>query len=248
MTTDQLHKAHQRGYARQRAVLLVSGDVQPAVLLDEVARATECLPDAPISVRRQPYQYGGLPAWQGGQLTRVPQRHEDAMVYLLFPIPSLDQAGDQFARWEMLDYLITAGDLGSPLNRIVREQSHLAYSPEFTTTVYPDGGYWGLAAQTSESPERVLDTFWQVLRSEELRSSAWYDFVIDGIRGEVAMHDPCPDDFTEAAAERLVGHGEAWSDREYERRMLAISRDDMVDFLDCVTPDDAHALVFESGG
>jgi len=248
MNTNLLHDAHGLGYSRSRCVLFVAGDVDHVELQDHVARSAACIPDTSISSRRVPCHYEALPDWNGGQKTTVETRHEDAIVYLLFPVPPMDRSADQFVRWDLLEYLITAGDLGSPLYRLVREQSQLAYSPEFTCTVYPDGGYWGLVAQTSESPELVLDTFWKVLRSPEIRSPSWYEFVADGIRGEIAMHDPCPDDFTEAAAERLISHGEVWSDREYELRLLDISQKEMNAFLDALSPDDARALVFSGTG
>ena len=244
MNPRLLTKAHRLGYARSHCVLFVAGDIEESELKDHVARSADCIPGTSAIPRRVASRYGPLPAWNGGQQSSIVTKHNDAIVYLLFPVPPIDKVDDQFARWDFLEYLITAGDLGSPLNRLVREQSQLAYAPEFSCSVYPDGGYWGLVAQTSESPELVLDAFWQVLRSPEIRSPSWYEFVGDGIRGEIAMHDPCPDNFVETAADRLITHSQVWSDREYEQMLLGITRAEMNAFLDALSPDDAQALVF----
>ena len=244
MSPDLLQEAHRFGYTRSHCVLFVSGDIEESELRDQVARTAERIPVTSAEPRRKACHYGPLPPWNGGQISRIVTKHEDSLVYLLFPIPPIEQAGDQFARWDLLELLITAGDLGSPLHRIVREQAQLAYAPEFSCAVHPDGGYWGLVAQTSESPELLADTFWQVLRSPEIRSPERRDFVNDGIRGEIAMHDPCPDDFVETAAARLLTHGEVWSDQEYTDRLLSISSGDMNDFLDALSPDGAQTLIF----
>jgi predicted Zn-dependent peptidase len=142
--------------------------------------------------------------------------------------------------------MITAGDLGSPLHRIVREDSRLAYSPGLISSVGPDGGYWGLEAQTNiANPQEVIDGFWQVLRSPDVRSVDWFEFVQDTIRGEFDMHDPSPGDFTEEAAGRLTGYGEVWSDQELRRRLLSVSQETVVEFLDALSPENGHALIFQ---
>lgn len=248
MGTDQLHRAHQQGYARSRCVLFLAGNIGDAELQDQVARCAERLPDTQLTERRKSVVHGHLPTWCGGRQTVLETRHEDSAVLLLFPVPSLAEAGDSFLRWEMLEYLITAGDLGSPLNQLVREESQLAYSPDFLSSLNPDGGYWGLTAQTSTNPEFVVETFWKVLKSQQLRSQDWFEYVQDSIRGEFEMHDPCSGDFAECASERLITNGIVWSDAEYQSRLLALTRAQMNDFLDSVTEDLAHAIVFQGKG
>ena len=187
------------------------------------------------------------PAWNAGQRTVYPTPHDDTALYLLFPVPA-EVDGTQLLRWTVLDYLITAGDLGSPLNRIVREESQLAYSPEFVCNVHPDGGYWGLAAQTSSvDPEPLLETFYDVLRSPELRSAEWFDFVGDTIRGGFDMHDPSPGEYTDAAADQLTNYGCVWSDPEMLKRLLSVGQDEIVAYLDGLDTNSAHEVVFAGG-
>ena len=77
---------------------------------------------------------------------------------------------------------------------------------------------WGLVAQSSgRNAERILDTFWHVLRSEERRSPDWFDFVTDNIRGQFDMHVPSPGEYTEDRHGCLTTQGRVWSDVELRR-------------------------------
>ena len=246
MTPDMLRVAHERGYARSRCVLFVAGDLEPSEVVDAVGKATENLSSSPVSQRRKPASYGELPAWQGGKLTVHPTKHDDSAIFLLFPIEKSKTASTETIFWDCLQYLITAGDLGSPLDRFVREDSRLAYSPGFTSCITMDGGYWGVQAQTScKEPQQVIDCFWDVLQSKELRSTEWFEFVQDTIRGEFDMQIPDPDAFTEDAAGQLRSYGEVWSEEVERQRMLSVTRDDLSDYLQSLTRDHAHAIVFQ---
>lgn len=245
MSPEMLRRAHVEGYNRSRSVLFVAGDLEPNEVLETVAAATANFSQGASPHRHRPASYGLLPPWQAGDRTVYDTRHEDSAVYLLFPAPPVSDVDDAHLLWTMAEYLITAGDLGSPLNRIVREDSQLAYSPGFISSISTDGGYWGLEAQTnSTQPDLVIDRFWEVLRSEELRSVEWFNYVTDTIRGEFDMHDPSPGDFTEESAERLTGYGEVWSDDELRRRLLAVSREQIVAFFDGLDASLARSLLF----
>ena len=247
MDQSTLRRAHQQGYARSRCVLFVAGDLPEGEVLEAVQAAVPTLSAADLPERRQPASYGPLPAWQGGTETVYDTRHEDSSVYLLFPLPAEHTAQD-LVLWTAVEYLITAGDLGSPLNRIVREDSQLAYSPSFLSSLSPDGGYWGLEAQTNcVDLQQVIDQFWRVLRSEELRSADRFAYVHDTICGEFDMHDPSPGEFTAEAAERLTGYYCVWSDAELKQRLLAVSREQLVDFLKRLAPELARTLSFRGG-
>ena len=141
-----------------------------------------------------------------------------------------------------------AGELGSPLNRLVREDSRLAYSPEFISTTYPDGGYAGLVAQTSVEPELVLDAFWQLIRSPEIRSTEWLDYVRDTIRGGIEMHDPDASEYTDEGAASLVHYGRCFSDKEYSTKMLGYSDSNVADWLEELVPASSHAIIFRGQG
>jgi predicted Zn-dependent peptidase len=240
-----LRKAHEKGYSRSRCVLMVAGNLTKEEVLNEVAERVDRLPDLPLETRRAPIHYGPLPAWRPGETNIIETTHDDSIVYLMFPMPAIEESGDDFLRITLLDDLITAGNLGSPLNRIVRERSQLAYAPGLTSSLSPDGGYWGLVAQTnSDRHQAVVDTFWEVLDGDEIRSPEWFDYVRDTVRGEIEMHDPCPDDYTEAASARLTFHGKVWSDDEYLERLMSISRDELISYLESFSRDISRTIVF----
>lgn len=246
MTPDMLRVAHEKGYARSRCVLFVAGDLEPSEVVDAVGKATENLSAAPLPERRKPANYGEVPAWQGGRTTIHPTRHDDSAIFLLFPIEKAKTTATEIVFWDCLEYLITAGDLGSPLDRFVREDSRLAYSPDFASCITMDGGYWGLQAQSNcKDPQQIIDCFWDVLKSEDLRSPEWFDFVRDTIRGEFDMQIPNPGDFTEEAAEQLTGYGEVWSEEVERERMLSVTRDDLSDYLQSLARDQSHAIIFQ---
>ncbi len=248
MSPSLLRNAHASGYARSRCVLFLVGDLDEEEVLAEVTEAIANLSARRLPERRGPASYGPLPAWKGGCRTVYPTKHDDSAIYLLFPLPAEEIAGGLNLRSSVLDFLITAGDLGSPLNRIVREQAQLAYAPEYTSVTTPDGGYWGLAAQSSgRHADRILDTFWHVLRSSEIRSPEWFDFVTDNIRGQFDMHDPSPGEYTEIGAGCLATRGHVWSDVELRSRLLSVKHAELIDYLDSLTTDDAHAIVFQGG-
>ena len=67
----------------------------------------------------------------------------------------------------------------------------------------------------------------------------------DTIRGEFDMQIPDPDAFTEDAAGQLRSYGEVWSEEVERQRMLSVTRDDLSDYLQSLTRDHAHAIVFQ---
>ncbi len=241
---SQLRKAHELGYARNRCALFVAGDIERSELLDVIAPCLERMPDRPLTPRKQPASYGPLPAWQAGQTTTISTSHDDSIVYLLFPIPPLSQGGDEILQWDFLEDVFSAGELGSPLNRLIREDSQLAYSPDFTSTTHRDGGYAGLVAQTSIEPECVLEAFWKLIRSPEIRSSDWLEYVRDTIRGSIEMHDPDAGEYTEEGSSSLIHYGRCIPDAEYSATMLGYKDEQVAAWLDELQPEQSHAIIF----
>jgi len=240
----RLRHAHEVGYSRNRCALLVAGDIERAQLIDVVGSCLERVPDRPLTQRKTPAFYGELPAWKAGTKTIVETSHEDSVVYLLFPLPSLEDGFAPLVQWDFLAHVFSAGELGSPLNRLVRENSQLAYSPDFTSNSHPDGGYAGLVAQTSVEPERVIDAFWELIRSPETRSAAWLNYVRDTIRGSIEMHDPDAGEYTEEGCSSLVHYGKCMSDDEYASALLGYQNDQVAEWLDKLVPELAHTIVF----
>ncbi len=242
---SHLRRAHELGYSRNRAALFVVGDIECEQLVDIVGPCLERLPDRPITPRKKPAEYGPLPTWQAGATTILETSHDDSVVYLLFPLPPFSSGVEAMIRWDFLAEVFSAGDLGSPLQRLVREDSQLAYSPEFTSVTHPDGGYAGFVAQTSVAPQRVLNAFWQLIRSPEIRSADWLDYVRDTIRGSIEMHDPDADEYTAEGSASLVHYGRCLTDAEYSAAMLGFTDAQVGEWLDHFAPSDAHAIVFQ---
>ena len=245
MDPSTLRNAHAIGYSRNRSALFVAGDIDPEHLIDVIGPYLERLPDTPLSPRPTAASHGDLPRWNAGQTTVVDSPHEDSVVYLLFPVPPLSDGVDQLLQWDFLSDVFEAGELGSPLNRLIREDSQLAYSPEFISTTHPDGGYAGLVAQTSADPQRVLDAFWKLIRSDELRSGRWLEYVRDTIRGSIEMHDPDAGEYTEEASASLIHYGKCFSDDEYSSIMLGYRDEQVGHWLDRLTESESHAVVFQ---
>lgn len=240
-----LRQAHQQGYARNRCALFIAGDIERSQLINVVGNCLERVPDTDVTARVSPASYGKLPPWKAGRTTIIETPHEDSVVYLLFPLPPLADGVERLWEWDFLSEVFSAGELGSPLNRLIREDSQLAYSPDFASTSYPDGGYAGLVAQTSVEPQRVLDAFWKLIESPQLRSPDWLDYVRDTIRGAIEMHDPHASDYTEEGSSSLVHYGRSVSDDEFAAAMLGYQNEQIETWLDQLTPDRAHAVVFQ---
>lgn len=243
-----LRRAHETGYSRNRCALFVAGDIERNHLLDVVGDCLERVPDRKLEQRQRPASYGTLPAWQAGQTTTVESAHDDSVVYLLFPMPTVAEGVERLIEWDFLANVFSAGELGSPLSRLVREDSQLAYSPDFTSATHTDGGYAGLVAQTSVEPDRVVDAFWKLIRSSELCSSDWLNYVRDTIRGSIEMHDPDAGEYTEEGSASLVHYGRCLSDDEYATAMLGFTDSQVADWLERLTPDQAHTIVFQGRG
>ena len=242
---SRLRLAHELGYARNRCALFIAGDIELTHVLDVVAQCLERMPARPLTERRRPDYYGPLPPWASGSTTTVETPHEDSIVYLLFPIPGWHDGIEHLMRWDFLGDVFSAGELGSPLHRLIREKSQLAYSPEFVSVTHPDGGYAGLVAETTAEPERLVEAFWQLIRSPDTIAPDWLDYVRDTIRGEIEMHDPSAGEYTEGASASLVHFGECVSDDDYCRTLLSFHDEDVVDWLRELTPDNAHTVVFQ---
>ncbi len=243
-----LRQAHERGYSRNRCVLVVAGNVERGELLDTIAPFCERIPDRSLSPRSGPASYGELPTWKAGATTMIDTPFDDSVVHLLFPLPPFARGLESLLRWDLLQEVFSAGALGSPLDRLVREDAQLAYSPEFTSTQHSDGGYAGFVTQTGAEPERVLDAFWDLIRSPEIRSTEWLDFVRDTIRGSIEMHDPDASEYVMDTMTSLVHYGRCISDEEYASVLLGYSDDEVVDWLDQLQPEQAQAIVFRGQG
>lgn len=243
---NQLRRAHELGYSRNRCALFISGDIEVSQIIDEAGKCLERMPDRDLSPRSKPAFYGELPQWKAGQTTVVETSHDDSVVYLLFPLPSLASGFEPLIEWDLIAHVFAAGELGSPLNRMVRENSQLAYSPDFTCCTYPDGGYIGLSAQTNADPRRVVDAFWELIRSPETRSADWLNYVRDTIRGTIEMHDPHAGDYTDSGSASLVHYGECLSDSFYSEKLLGYSDEQVAEWLDQLVPDLAHTVIFQS--
>ena len=240
-----LRKAHEIGYSRNRCALFVAGDIEESQLIDVVDNCFERVPDRPLQPRQRPASYGPLPKWQRGETTFVETTHEESVVYLLFPLPPLVEGTAKLLEWDFMEEVFSAGELGSPLNRMIREDSHLAYSPEFVSISHPDGGYAGLVAQTNVEPQRVVDAFWNLIRGDQLRSSDWLEYVRDTIRGEIEMHDPDAGEYTEEGSASLVHYGKCIADDEYANTMLGYKDEEVGTWLDNLTPDLGHTIIFQ---
>jgi predicted Zn-dependent peptidase len=227
--------------------LFVAGDIDRSQLIDVVGQCFERVPSTPLSPRQRPASYGPLPTWKAGQTTEIETNHEDSVVYLLFPLPGYaDGHVNDLIEWDFIDEVFSAGELGSPLNRLVRENSQLAYSPGFVSNSYPDGGYAGLVAQTSVEPERVIDAFWKLIRGNEIRDPVWIEYVRDTIRGAIEMHDPDAGVYTEEGSASLVNYGRVLSDDEFAGAMLGYRDEQVHEWLEKLHPDQAHAVIFKA--
>ncbi|MCA9216350.1 MAG: insulinase family protein [Planctomycetales bacterium] len=243
-----LRKAHESGYSRNRCALFIAGDIEHSQLVDVVSDCLERIPLRDVSTRTSPASYGALPPWKAGQTTIVDTEHDDSIVYLLFPVPSLASRPGSLFEWDFVADVFAAGELGSPLNRLVREDSQLAYSPDFISTTHADGGYAGLVAQTSVEPERVVEAFWKLVRGSEIRSSDWLDYVRDTIRGAIEMHDPDAGEYTEQGSASLAHYGRCVPDAEYADTLLSYRNDEIVEWLDRLIEEEAHTIVFQGCG
>ena len=241
----QLRLAHESGYSRNRCALFIAGDIERSQLMDVVEQCMDRIPDRRIEPRSRPATYGALPKWQSGKTSFIETSHEDSVVYLLFPMQPHAAGIAPILEWDFLSEIFSAGELGSPLNRLVREDSQLAYSPEFTFNLHPDGGYAGLVAQTSVEPERVVDAFWKLILGDEIRSPDWLDYVRDTIRGELEMHDPDAGQYTSEGSLSLIHYGQIVSDEEYSKAMLGFRDAEVTEWLDRLNPKQAHTIIFQ---
>ena len=243
-----LRHAHEVGYSRNRSALFIAGDIERSQLMDVVGECLERVPMRPIPGRTRPATYGPMPTWQAGKTTTIETVHDDSIVYLLFPLPPLADGIASLLQWDFVTDVFTAGELGSPINRLIREDSQLAYSPDFMSATHPDGGYAGLVAQTGVEPERVVEAFWKLIRGPEVRSREWLAYVRDTIRGGIEMHDPDAGEYTEEGSASLVHYGRCINDEEYSAAMLGFQDDEVIAWLDELAEGDAHTIVFQGCG
>ncbi len=243
-----LRQAHASGYSRNRMVLFIAGDIERSQLMDVAAHCIERMPDNPLSPRERAANYGKIPPWQAGETTTIESPYDDSVVYLLFPIPPLTEGIASCLQWDFLAEVFSAGELGSPLNRLIREDARLAYSPDFISTTHPDGGFAGLVAQTSAEPQRVLDAFWDLIRSPDIRSADWLDYVRDTIRGSIEMHDPDAGEYTEEGAASLIHYGRCLPDSEYRSALLGFGDDEIAQWITELVPSAARAIIFQGRG
>ena len=89
-----------------------------------------------------------------------------------------------------------------------------------------------------------MEAFWQLIRGPEVRSPNWLEYVRDTIRGSIEMHDPDATEYTEEGASSLIHYGQSLSDADYSTSMLNFDNDQVVEWLDALRQDQAHAIVF----
>ncbi len=246
MNPDLLRRAHAAGYDRSRCTLFVAGDVKRAELMDAVAEAVEKIPDRQLSPRRTMAHYGRLPVWQGEEVSEVETSFSSSTVCLLFPVCESNKRLEHYLGWSSLTHTLTAGGLSSPLMRILREERRLVYDASAMHVLYPDGGYWGLFAETKKSEvSAVLEAFWDVIRDPELISKAREEYVHDSIRAGYDMQIVNPHTYTEKGETRLLHMGKVISDDEVVQHSTSIMAEDILDMVRNLTPDHARTIIFQ---
>lgn len=246
---DALRHAHEAGYARSRCVLFVAGDIEQQALLDAVAECVEVLPDRLLSERRAPIKYGPLPIWKGGDVLEVETSFPSSIVWLLFPISERDLGIEQFRTWTALTQTFTAGRMSSPVMRILREERKLVYEAEADCVAFPDGGFWGLFAETkAQEIPAVCDAFWDVLRDPQPVSSDWHEYVNDSLRSTRDMRVVDPHEYTDEGENRLLDAGQVLSDDEFVQQLTSVSLDEITSVVESLTRERSRLVIFRGMG
>jgi predicted Zn-dependent peptidase len=245
MKPSALRRAHAQGYSLSRMAFLAAGNLDKREVLSALDRALDGASNGTASPRLQPARHGPLPAWKGGRVDRLRAPFPSATVFLLFPMPSWQDDPDHFPRHVMAEALFSAGDLASPLYRVLREERNLVYQVESVTMPYPDGGYMGFMAHTNpRDVDRVIEAFWDLLGDRSVRSADRHGYVKDCIRAGTEMRLPDPVGMVEEAENRLIHLGRVPSDEEVLDHFLRWPRAKILETLETLTPGAARTVVF----
>lgn len=246
---DVLRRAHESGYARSRCVLFAAGDMEQKELLDTVAECVETLPDRPLTERRAPVKHGPLPEWKGGEVTELETAFPSSVVCLLFPVPERDAGIEQFRTWGALNQTFSTGGMSSPVMRILREERKLVYGAEAACLLFPDGGFWGLFAETKQQDiPAVCDAFWDVLQDEQPVSPDWHEYVNDSLRSIRDMRVVDPHKYTEEGEGRLLDASTVLSDDEFVHQLTSVPSDEIAAMVKSLTRERSRIVIFRGTG
>ena len=250
MNPETIRTAHRRLYDRSRAVLVISGDIDPDLVLLVAEQQLEKIPDHGLSERHGSISYGELPLWQPRR-EEWPVGFEPSLIAMAWPINRAVESSvfkqDWLQNW--LRSIFTVGSLCSPLLRILRRERQLVYSAS-ASNFFPslDGGTFFLTALTKskENVPAVIQGFQDAITSEQIRSTDWYDYLVDNIKGSRDMEVPEAHDHTSILLSRLLAHGLApLGDNEWYKGLLEVSHAQVLAALDELTPKRACTLILK---
>ena len=245
ISPETLRHAHEIGYDRSRAALVICGNISSDEVQEYLSIIVERTPSRGLSERRRVPSHGTLPEWQFGKETIVDTEFDTSVIFTLFPVPALESIRETLL-WALIRNLLAGGGLASPLYRILREERKLVYSTRITATVYPDGGYWGFQSLTGNAKvDAARDAIWDVLKDDQLYSQKLFEDIKSGMRFSSKMRSVDAGDFGDIAVNSLRSHGEVLSDDEADAIHASFTRDEVYAAFDQFTPDRARTIVFE---
>ncbi len=245
---ETIRIAHQRLYDRSRAVLIISGDIDPSLVLFEAKQQLEKIPDHGLSERRGAIAYGELSLWKA-RVEEWQTEFEASLVAMAWPIGEATRSSALGRTWlqKWLGSIFVAGSLCSPLLRILRRERQLVYGAG-ATNFFPslDGGTFFITALTKsrEDVPAVIQGLRDVVTSDQIRSKDRYDYLVDDILGSRDMEVPDAHDHTNTLLSRFLANGtEPPNDEEWYAGLLDVSHEKVLEALNELTPEKACTLI-----
>ena len=250
MGPETVRFAHRNLYDRSRAVLIISGDIDPSIVMLEATKHLEKIQSHGLPKRSGPVSYGQLPTWRPRR-EDIETEFEASLVAMAWPISDTTMSGaiEQTFLQKWLGMVFSAGSLSSPLMRKLRTERQLVYSAG-SSNFFPsvDGGVFVLTAMTKsrDNLRSIIDGFQEVASSDELRSENWHDYIADNISGFRDMEVMDAHDHTGTLLSRLIVDGvDPLSDDEWYEQYLSLDRSKIVSALDKLTLDRACIFTLE---
>jgi len=242
MTPELLRKARQRGYDRSRMVFFISTALPHDEVLDILHDRFETLPLNGLSERRMGASFGPLP-WNQGERTEIETEFSSSIVQKLFWLPPVRNKMD-IVRLKLFCSIFTQGNTGSPLYRVIRETSQLAYNASKTTFFSQDGGYWGFTVTTSRNHiETVEEKLQTILQDPRIRSKEWFEGIKVAHECSLDMQVVNPEENVQEALYMTTAIGQPVTVEEEVEMISQISHQEVLELIDAIDFKDARTVI-----
>ncbi len=245
MTPETLRKAREKGYDISRMSFFISTSLSLEQVMTLIQNRFDELPESGLSERRKNNSYGQL-VWPEEKRFSIETDFNSSIFTMIYQNPPYNN-WSEMALASMLASAFSHGGPGSPLNKVVREDSHLAYSSNIERMNSLDGGYFGFEVKTSTKNLPIVEEVLMnmVKNNTQLRSAEWINSIRSSRRNNLDMEIINPSSRVNGAVGEVGILGKTIETEEFLDLIDNISNDEILHEIDKLAREEPYVITIK---